>query len=270
MSSSVFRLLRLPLIRHLRMIQLRQLVPLHKANPKLGTQVVRYYWHQFLTKNRADIRGHGLEIGTTETLRKYGGDTLTQADALDLSAHSPEVKVVADLTRADHVPSDVYDCFIIQFTMHVIYDVQAALYHSVRILKPGGALLINFASVDYYLHRGLDMGTGAPIYMFWWFTPLQVINLLYRAGLTENDFEITNYGNAFSHVAYTMNLFAEELTARELDFTDPGHPVLICVRVRKPQEWQCEKPAYQDPLWLPKGSPAKLHPLNDYYGGDYL
>ena len=30
---------------------------------------------------------------------------------------------------------------------------------------------------------------------------------------------------------------AEELTARELDTGDPGHPLLICVRVKKPENW---------------------------------
>lgn len=59
--------------------------------------------------------------------------SVTQADALDISAHSDEVTVVADLSRADHITADQFDCFLNQFTMTVVYDVEAALYHSVSI-----------------------------------------------------------------------------------------------------------------------------------------
>jgi len=128
-----------------------------------GTVIVRYYWARFLERHRGDIRGRGLEIGETTTLRRYGGTAITSAEALDLAPHHDAVTVVADLTSADHVAADQYDCFVIPFTMTVIYDVESALYHAVRILRPGGVLLVNFACVDYYLYRGLDMGTGALI-----------------------------------------------------------------------------------------------------------
>lgn len=87
----------------------------------------------------------------TKHIKKYGGEALTQADALDLTSHSPEVRVVADLSRADHVAGDTYDCFVNPFTTAVIYDVEAALYHAIRLLKPGGVLLVNFWCVDFYI-----------------------------------------------------------------------------------------------------------------------
>lgn len=260
-----------PIIRHLRCMQFRRLRPLRNGQPVPGTMsVVRYYWAKFLEKHRPDIRGHGLEIGTTETLLKYGGQALTQADALDLTAHNPEVAVVADLSRADHVPADTYDCFIIQFTMTVIYDVEAALYHAIRILKPGGVLLVNFSCVDYYLHRGLDMGTGAPLYMYWWFTPIQVANTLQRLGLAETDYQLVVCGNLFTRVAFQMNLPAEELTQEELDFADPGQPLLICARIVKPVHWQAAKPEYRNPVWVPKVTPARMSPVTGHYGDEYV
>lgn len=260
-----------PIIRHLRCVQFRRLRPLRNGRKLQGTtSVVRYYWANFLERHRTDIRGHGLEVGTTETIQRYGGPALTKADAIDLTAHSPQVTVVADLSRADHLPSDTYDCFIIQFTMTVIYDVEAALYHSIRILEPGGVLLVNFACVDYYLHRGLDMGTGAPLYMFWWFTPIQVANTLQRLGLAETDYQMDVCGNLFTRLAFQMNLPAEELTQRELDFADPGQPLLICVRIVKPIHWQATKPEYRDPLWLPKVTPARLSPVTGHYGDEYV
>jgi GT2 family glycosyltransferase len=253
----------LPLVRQLRCLQLRRLQPLGNGRQS-GTPIVRYYWDNFLQQHQADIQGRALEIGTTHTIRRYGGQAVTDAEALDLTAHSPEITVVADLSRADHVPSNQYDCFVNQFTMHLIYNVEAALYHAVRILKPGGVLLINFPCVDYYFSKSLDMGTGMPFFLFWWFTPIQVENLLRQLGLSMADYSLRVYGNLFSRVAYQMNLPAEELTAHELAYEDAGHPLLICVRVVKPANWQAEKPIYREP-WQPVVTPARWQPERGHY-----
>ena len=254
---------RLPVIRQLRCIQFRQLYPLDDGRQR-GTPIVRYYWARYLEKNRSDIRGSAVEIGTTTTIRHFGGDALTRADGLDLAAHSAEVTIIADLSRADHVPSDTYDCFVNQFTMHVIYDVEAALYHSIRILKPGGVLLINFSCVDYYFFNGLDMHTGAPLFMYWWFTPIQVENLFRRIGLAESDYKIEIFGNLFARIAYQMNVAAEELTVRELEYVDVGHPLLIGARVTKPVNWHAARPEYRDP-WRPTVTPPQWNPETGHY-----
>jgi SAM-dependent methyltransferase len=173
---------------------------------------------------------------------------------------------VADLARADHLPADCYDCFVNQFTTHLIYDIEAALFHSIRILKPGGVLLVNFPCVDYYFPRGLDMGTGEPLFMYWWFTPLQVENLFRRIGLGEGDYSLEVYGNLFTRIAYQLNLPAEELSRRELEYYDPGHPLLICARVVKPRDWRGEKPVYREP-WHPGTTPAAWDPEKGHYPG---
>ncbi len=242
----------------------RRLHPLSEGRQR-GTAIVRHYWASFLEMHRRDIRGAALEIGDTVTIRRYGGDSLTSAEAIDVSAHSPEVKVVADLARADAVPSNGYDCFVNQFTMHVIYDSEAALYHSIRILKPGGVLLINFPCVEYYFADGLDMGTGTPLLMYWWFTPLHVEELLRRVGLSAADYTISVFGNLFSRLAYQMNVPAEELTSAELAYRDPGHPLLVCVRVVKPEVWRTQKPTYRDPVIRPV-HPARWSAERGHYG----
>ena len=257
------RFLAMPVIRQLRGLQFRRLAPFSNGK-QFGTPVVRYYWQQFLQENQGDIQGYCLEVGSTGTIRKYGGEAVTQADAIDLSAHSPEVTVVADLSRADNVASDIYDCFVNQFTMHVIYDVQAALYHSMRFLKPGGVLLVNFSCMDYYFPKGLDMGTGAPLFVYWSFTPLQVENLLRRVGLVGEDYLLKVNGNLFARMAYQLNMPAEELTDWELEKVDSGYPLLICARVVKPHGWQAEKPEYEEP-WLPDTRPAKWNPVEGHY-----
>lgn len=254
---------RLPLVRQLRCAQLRRLRPLGNGRQR-GLPIVRYYWAQFLERHRTDIHGRGLEIGTTETIRRYGGSALTGADAIDLAAHNPEVTVVADLTRADELPGDTYDCFVNQFTMHLIYDLDSALYHSLRLLKPGGVMLANFPSVEYCFDRGLDMDTGGRLFVFWQFTPLQVENLLRRCGLADADFSLELFGNLFARVAYQMNIPADELTHAELNHTDPGHPLLICARVVKPRGWSVVRPAPLTP-WLPDAAPARWNPVTGHY-----
>ena len=258
-----------PLVRHLRAIWLRRLTPLAGGRMTRGTVIVRYYWARFLERHRGDIRGRGLEIGETTTLRRYGGTAITSAEALDLAPHHDAVTVVADLTGADHVAADQYDCFIVPFTMTVIYDVDSALYHAVRILKPGGVLLINFACVDYYLYRGLDMGTGAPLYMYWWFTPLQVEELLHRCGLTPADYQLDIQGNLFSRIAFQLNMPIEDLSRAERDTVDPGHPLLISVRIVKPAGWAGARPTPRQPQVRPGLHPARLDPAAGHYGDAY-
>lgn len=261
-----------PLVRQLRTLRFRRLQPIG-GGQSTGLSVIRYYWAEFLSAQRQDIQGQALEIGETKTIRYYGGDRLTAAHALDLAPHSPEVKVVADLSRADHVPGDQYDCFVNQFTTCVIYDIDAFLYHAIRLLKPGGVLLTNFWCVDFYLHRGLDMGTAPkghpPLYMHHWFTPIQVENLLRGVGLTEKDFSLTIYGNLLTRMAFLLNAPANEFTPRELNHVDPGHPLLICARIVKPVDWQPEKPVYRDPLWTPSSKPATLKADTGHYGDEY-
>ena len=255
---------RLPVVRHLRCLRFRRFEPLGGGR-QVGTPIVRHYWAEFLKEHRADVRGRALEIGTTSTVRRYGGAAVTQADALDLTAHSAEITLVSDLSRADDVPSETYDCFVNQFTTHVIYDLDAALYHSLRILKSGGVLLVNFPCVDYYFPRGLDMGTGAPMFVYWWFTPIQVQNLLRRAGLTTDDYRLRIYGNLFTRIAYQLNMPAEELTRAELAHADPGHPLLICARISKPSTWDVPRPEYRWP-WTPELTATRWNPERGHYG----
>jgi hypothetical protein len=148
--------------------------------------------------------------------------------------------------------------------MHLVYDVEAALYHSIRILKPGGVLLVNFPCVDYYFPRGLDMHTGRPLFVFWWFTPIQVENLLRRVGLSGDDYRARVDGNLFARVAYQMNMPAEELSREELEHVDEGHPLLVSVRAVKPVGWRAQRPTYRDP-WLPQIEPARWNPVTGHY-----
>ena len=68
--------MRLPLVRQMRCVQLRRLHPLGEGQPR-GRAIVRHYWAQFLEKHRSDLRGRGLEIGGTWTIRgAFDGESI--------------------------------------------------------------------------------------------------------------------------------------------------------------------------------------------------
>ncbi|MEX5215241.1 MAG: class I SAM-dependent methyltransferase [Nitrospiraceae bacterium] len=228
--------LRLPVVRHLRCLSLRRTAVPYPGRAA-GTQVVRYYWSRFLDERRADIRGRALEIGVTGTVRHFGGRNVTSVEALDITRSSPSVTVVADLARADHLAPDQYDCFVNQFTSHIIYDFRAALYHSIRILKPGGVLLINFPCRSGYPVNGIPLGDGGCAYVYWWFTPRLVDSVCSEMGIDDAYRDVKAYGNFFALTAYMAGIPAEEMTADELDAVDPDVPVLICARIQKPLDW---------------------------------
>jgi SAM-dependent methyltransferase len=251
---------RWPVLRNVRGQQLRRLAPLRDGAPR-GTPVVRYYWRRFLEAHAADVRGRCVEIGSAAAVRSVNRSA--QADVIDLAPRDG-VTIVADISRADHVPPDTYDCAIVPFTMHLIYDVDAALHHLLRILKPGGVLLVNFPCVDFYFADGLDMGTGAPLFVHHWFTPIEVENRMRTAGLAATDFTARVDGNLFARVAYQMNLSTEELSPEERDHVDAGHPLLVCVRAVKPAQWAPPRPAYRDG-WVPPSTPARWSDRDGHY-----
>jgi hypothetical protein len=113
------------------------------------------------------------------------------------------------------------------------------------------------------------MGTGAPLYMYWWFTPIQIADMLHRLGLAEADYMLDIYGNLLSRMAFLLNWPAEELTEAELEFADPGQPLLICARIVKPVNWQAVKPEYRAPCWQPQIAPVRSSPTTGHYGDLY-
>jgi SAM-dependent methyltransferase len=118
---------------------------LHPLSPHFGYDrglpIDRYYIEQFLSAHPSDIRGRVLEMGDAEYTRRFGGARVTQSDVLHVVEGNPLATIVADLTAADGIPADTFDCVILTQTLQMIYDVRAAIRHLHRILKPGGVLL---------------------------------------------------------------------------------------------------------------------------------
>jgi len=94
-----------------------------------------------------------LEIGDADYTRKFGGKRVTHSDVLHVADRDPPATIVADLTAAEHIPSNAFDCAIVTQTLHLIYDVRAAIGTLYRILKPGGVLVVNSSLVPQKSER---------------------------------------------------------------------------------------------------------------------
>ncbi len=195
-----------------------------------GLPIDRYYIERFLLHYAADIRGRVLEIADNSYTYRFGGDRVTQSDVLHAAEGNPQATIVGDLTRADHIPSDTFDCIILTQTLLVIYDVRAAIQTIHRILKPGGILLTTFPGVSHKITR-YDMDRWGD---FWRFTTLSA-RRLFEEVFPAGNVQIEAYGNVLAAIAFLHGLAVEELSKKELDYFDRDYEVSIAVRAVKPE-----------------------------------
>jgi SAM-dependent methyltransferase len=217
-----------PAVGHVRMGHLRRVTPISaQYGFDRGLPVDRYYIANFLLRQSADVRGRVLEVGDNSYTRAYGGDRVTVSDVLHVKPGNPEATIIADLTDADHIPSDTFDCIILTQTLHLIYEVRAALATLQRILKPGGVLLLTVPGISQI--AGDEWGRT----WYWSFTALS-LERLFGEFFPAQNVSIEAHGNVLAATAFLQGLATEELTRAELDYQDPLYQVLLTVRAVKP------------------------------------
>lgn len=192
-----------------------------------GLAIDRYYIENFLARYAEDIQGHVLEIKEALYTYKFGGDRITKSDVLHVEAGNPKATIVADLTKADHLPSNTFDCIILTQTLPFIYDVRAAIKTLHRILKPGGVLLVTVPGITQISHDDMDRWG-----QYWSFTTLST-QRLFEEAFDQDKIEVTAYGNVLSAIAFLHGLVTEELEQSKLDYHDLTYQVLITARAVK-------------------------------------
>lgn len=140
----------------------------------------------------------------------------------------PETTILADLTCADHVPSDTFDCVIFTQSLQMIYDLKAALWHLHRIIKPGGVLLVTGAGIN---RIGRRLGPD-PWGEYWHFTTQSMENLL-QESFPGGEVVVRSYGNVFAALCVLHGISAEEVGPGDLDYHDPDFEVLVTARAMK-------------------------------------
>ena len=210
-----------------RLGDLRRVVPISREfGFDRGVPVDRYFIEQFLARNASVIHGRVLEIGDDAYTRRFGAGRVMQRDVLHVHDGNPQATFVGSLVSADHVPSDAFDCVILTQTLHLIYDVPAALRTVRRILKPGGTLLATFPGIS---QQSIDEWRTT---WFWSFTTLSARRLMAET-FGESAVEIEAHGNVLAAIAFLHGLAEHELTRHELEHHDPAYELLITARAHK-------------------------------------
>jgi glycosyltransferase involved in cell wall biosynthesis len=194
-----------------------------------GIPVDRHYMGQFLEEQSAHIQGRVLEIAESFFTQRYGGEKVTQRDVLHLTENNPYATIVGDLTKADHIPSDAFDCIILTQTLQFIYDVPAAIRTLYRILKPGGVLLATFSGISQISPPDMEQWG-----QYWSFTTLSA-RKLFSEEFPPSHIEVKSHGNVLVATAFLQGIVLEDLRREELDHNDPEYEVLITVKATKPE-----------------------------------
>jgi hypothetical protein len=189
-----------------------------------GTPIDRHYLHGFLAAHCDWIAGDVLEVQTNDYTNRFGTG-VTRADTFDiLPDFSPTY--VCDISHCtDIIPGRAYDCLLLPNALPHFRELDLALFHAARIVRPGGAILASAAGLLPLTGDGPD---------YWRFSPEGWREKLAAAwpGAT---LEIVAHGNCLTAAAAQLGLALEELTTTELDVHDPRFPVLTTIGCRLPR-----------------------------------
>lgn len=169
-----------------------------------------------------------LEIGDDSYTCQFGGDRVTTKDVLHVKESNRRATFIGDLTNADHIPSDTFDCFILTQTLHLVYDFRSALKTIHRILKPGGVVLTTFPGISQ-----ISNDEWAD-YWCWGFTSRSARQLFEEFFPTAN-VKVEAHGNVLAAIAFLQGLCVDELSQKELEYRDRSYQLLITVRAMKPE-----------------------------------
>ena len=207
---------------------LRRVTPVSEVfgEPR-GTPIDRYYIEAFLARHATDIRGRVLEIGEDTYTKRFGGGRVTSIDVLHVFEGNPQATIVADLSRADELAGDAFDCIVFTQTLQLIYDARSTLGTLHRLLAPGGVLLATFPGITQ-----IDEDEWGRPHWYWNFTTLSA-RRLFGEVFDVDAVEVEPAGNVLAATAFLHGLAVAELEPHELDARDPHYEVVITVRARK-------------------------------------
>jgi SAM-dependent methyltransferase len=191
-----------------------------------GLPIDRYYIEGFLARMAADIEGSVLEVGDAVYSQRFGGDRVTAQDVLHVHGGNPAATLVGDLAEADVLPRSAFDCIVLTQTLHLVYDLAAAVDNLHAALRPGGVLLLTVPGISQ-----IDRGEWKDRW-FWGLPPAAVVRLLGDRFGPEAVL-VESHGNAFAATAFLQGLALQEVDARKLDVQDAAYPVVVAARAQR-------------------------------------
>jgi SAM-dependent methyltransferase len=194
--------------------------------PDRGKPIDRLYIEQFLDQNRAFIRGRVLEVGDSSYTMGFGGAAVTQADVLHVSGDNPIATVVGDIADPATLPEGAFDCIVLTQTLHLIFDMAAAVRNLHRALKPGGTLLLTVPGVS-----AIDPWEWRDTWL--WSLSAPALERLLRAEFAEHEIAMTSFGNVYSAIAFLAGAAVQDVDSEKLAVSDRHYPVVVAARATK-------------------------------------
>lgn len=191
-----------------------------------GKPLDRRYVEDFLARHAGLIRGHVLEIGDTAYTQQFGGEQVVSAEAFHRYAGQPGVTYVGDMSGVHNLPDGTFDCMVLTQTLHLIFDMPAAIATIWKALKPGGSVLITVPWIS-----PIDKGEWGETW-YWAVSPAGLRKLL-ETRFEAGDIAIDAYGNALAASAFLYGLAEHEVRPQDLDVDDPLCPVIVAASARK-------------------------------------
>jgi GT2 family glycosyltransferase len=192
-----------------------------------GTPIDRFYIERFLEQHANDIAGRVLEVGDDAYCRRFGALHITRQDVLHVSADNPAATIVGDLSRPGTLPALTFDCLVLTQTLHLVYDMRAAVAEMHACLKPGGVVLLTVPGITR-----IDRGQWGGENWFWSLTAASAARLfgdLFGA----DHVRVESHGNVFAATAFLQGLALEEVDRNKLQVHDACFPVIVTVRAQK-------------------------------------
>jgi len=192
---------------------------------KRGGPIDRHYIEQFLSMHSSGIKGRVLEVGDNKYTITFGKQNVSKSDILDINSANKKATIIADLTNADHIPSNTYDCIILTHVISMIYDYKSALQTVHRILKPSGVLLLT-SGVGFKIHQN-------PNCEIHW----NISDLCFKRILGEffqpKNVTTQRFGNILTMTSFLFGVGRTEIKDSEYKFNDVDYPVIFGVRAVK-------------------------------------
>jgi SAM-dependent methyltransferase len=211
---------------HVRFGDMRRAAPLSREfGFDRGTPVDRRYIERFVADH--GVRGDVLEVGEPLYSTRYGGDAVRHVDILDVDVTNPLATVVADLGMPDSLPDDRFDCIVCTQTLHLVFDLRAAIANLHRALRPGGTALVTLPGISQ-----ICRSPNGEWEDMWRVTPASA-ERLFGERFGAAGVHVVSYGNVFSALSFLQGVSAEELRGRDIDAFDPDYPVIVGVAATK-------------------------------------
>ncbi|MGX7896311.1 methyltransferase domain-containing protein [Tsuneonella sp. HG222] len=190
-----------------------------------GAPVDRHYIEGFLRKNAADLKGRTLEIGSDDYCRMFGAG-ITRQDVLHVDETAVGATIIGDLSRPGTLSPGTFDCQVVTQTLHLIYDVKAAVQELHDGLAPGGVLLATVPGVATVCRDEFRD-------IWYWSMTRHSVLKIFGEVFGETNLQIETFGNVYAAVSFLEGLAVEDVDASRLDVKDESYPMIIGVRAAK-------------------------------------